>query len=67
MPRGDLEEIITRLVGESVEKTLQANMPRGALEAAVESLVQRSVAQALDEAAPKIIGQIIQGVRDQSN
>ncbi|MAE16191.1 MAG: hypothetical protein CL911_01955 [Deltaproteobacteria bacterium] len=67
VPRGDLEEIITRLVGESVEKTLQANMPRGALEAAVESLVQRSVAQALDEAAPKIIGQIIQGVRDQSN
>jgi len=67
MPKGDLEEIISRLVSESVEKTLQANMPRGALEAAVESLVQRSVAQALDEATPKIIEQIIQGVRDQSN
>ena len=67
VPKGDLEEIITRLVGESVEKTLQSNMPRGALEAAVESLVQRSVAQALDKAIPKIIEQIIQGVRDQSN
>ena len=65
--KGDLEKIITRLVGESVEKTLQSNMPRGALEAAVESLVQRSVAQALDKAIPKIIEQIIQGVRDQSN
>ena len=67
VPKCDLEEIITRLVGESVEKTLQSNMPRGALEAAVESLVQRSVAQALDKAIPKIIEQIIQGARDQSN
>ena len=64
--RGGLEAIIPRLVSQSVEKTLQAHMPRGVLETAVESLVQRSVVQALDDATPKIVEQIVQGIRDQS-
>ena len=64
--RGDLEAILTRLVSQSVEKTLQAHMPRGMLETAVGSLMQRSVVQALDDATPKIVEQIVQGIRDQS-